>query len=69
MTTINVKGMHCGGCAARVTRELAVVFPGAHVEIDLKAGEVRIEGERDPGKIELAISNAGYQVIQRARPQ
>ncbi len=63
MTTIKVKGMTCGGCAASVTRAITAADPGAKFEVDLKGHAVHVHGDRDNGAIKSAIERAGYEVV------
>ncbi len=62
MTRIKVNGMTCGGCVAAIRRAIGAVEPAAHVEVDLKAKEVRVEGERDLATVKSAIQQAGYKL-------
>lgn len=36
------------------------------VEVDLKAGTVRVDGEADRAAVAAAIEDAGYDVVQPA---
>lgn len=69
MTRIKVNGLKCGGCAAKITRVIVAASPDAHVEVDLKAGAVRIDGEHDERTIRLAIARAGYEVVDWMHPE
>ena len=62
MTVIKVGGMTCGHCAGRVKQAVGRVAPGAGVDVDLAAKEVRISGGNvDPDAVRAAIRQAGYQ--------
>lgn len=63
MTTIKVRGMTCGGCAASVTRAIRAADPGAKFEVDLEGHAVHVHGDRDNGPIKSAIEQAGYEVV------
>ena len=63
MTTIKVKGMTCGGCAASVRRAIAEADPKATFDVDLKGQAVHVQGDRDVPVIRAAIVRAGYQVV------
>ncbi len=63
MTTLKVKGMTCGGCAAAIKRAIARVDPGAAVDVDLKGGQVHVQSGRDAATLRSAIETAGYQVV------
>ena len=64
MTTIRVKGMKCGGCAASVTRAISLADPAAKFEVDLKGQAVHVQGDRDVQAIQLAIERAGYEIAR-----
>ena len=64
MTTIKVKGMKCGGCAASVTRAISLADPEATFEVDLKGQAVHVLGGRDVQAIKFAIERAGYDIAQ-----
>jgi copper chaperone len=64
MTTIKVKGMKCGGCAASVTRAISLADPGAKFEVDLKGDAVHLQGDCDEQAIKVAIERAGYEIAQ-----
>jgi len=63
MTTLKVKGMTCGGCAAAIKRAIARVDPAAAVDVDLKGGQVHVQSARDAATLRSAIETAGYQVV------
>ena len=64
MTTIKVKGMKCGGCAASVTRAIRLADPAAKFEVDLKGQAVHVHGDREEQAIKAAIERAGYEVTE-----
>lgn len=43
MTTLNVEGMHCGGCVARINKALGEA--GITHNVDLDAKTVTVEGD------------------------
>ena len=58
---INVEGMHCEHCSARVKK--AVETLGMKCDVDLSKGEVKVSGENlDEIKIKEAIENLGFIV-------
>ena len=63
MTSIKVEGMTCGHCAGRVKQAVSGAAPGAEVEVDLQAKEVRIRGEADEQSVRTAIREAGYAPV------
>ena len=63
-TVIKVEGMTCGHCAGRVKQAVDGAAPGAPVEVELAAKEVRIDGpEVDEEAVKAAIREAGYQPV------
>ncbi|MCG6122156.1 MAG: heavy-metal-associated domain-containing protein [Microvirga sp.] len=63
---LSVEGMNCGGCAAAVEKIVQRVDPGARAQVDLEAGEARIEGQAAPDVVCEALAKAGYPATQRA---
>ena len=66
-TTLQVKGMHCGGCAAAISAALRRL-PTVHVE---RIGHGEVTVVRDPsavtyGSLVNAIEHAGYSVVNHA---
>ncbi len=65
-TSLKVKGMSCQHCVMSVTKALGQLDGIKNVQVDLAKGEVRFDNTKEiaPGRIEKAISDAGYEVIQ-----
>ena len=63
---LKVKGMSCQHCVMSVTKALGQLEGIKNVQVDLAKGEVRFDNPKAvaPDRIEKAISDAGYQVIQ-----
>jgi copper chaperone len=66
MLKLKVAGMTCGGCVSSVTRAVAAAAPGSKVSVDLKSGEVAIDGAASKQAVVTAIEDAGYDVIGEA---
>ena len=66
MMKLKVTGMTCGGCVKSVERAVAVAAPGAKVSVDLKSGEVAIDGTAAKQAVVSAIEDAGYDVVGEA---
>lgn len=66
MLTLKVSGMTCGHCAQTVTKAVEAIPAVERALVDLKAGEVAIEGSADESAILQAIEDAGYEVQGRA---
>jgi copper chaperone len=62
MLRLKVSGMTCDGCARSVQRAVGRVSSDAKVEVDLAAGEVRIEGPLSADAATSAITAAGFGV-------
>ena len=67
MYALKVEKMSCGGCAARVTRAVQALDPGAKVEVLLKDRLVHVESAKSADAIADAVSAAGYPASQAAR--
>jgi copper chaperone len=65
-TILKVKGMSCQHCVMSVTKALGQLDGVKNVQVDLAKGEVRFDNSKEvaPNRIEKAISDAGYEVIQ-----
>jgi copper chaperone len=66
MMKLKVSGMTCGGCAKSVERAVAAVAPGATISVDLKSGEVAVDGAAAKQAVVSAIEEAGYDVVGAA---
>jgi copper chaperone len=63
---LKVSGMTCSGCAKSVERAVSAAAPGAKVSVDLKSGEVAIDGAAAKQAVVSAIEEAGYDVVGEA---
>lgn len=61
MHVLKVSGMSCGHCVRTITRAVQAGDPAAQVEIDLGAGEVRVEGRQSLEALLQAIRDKGYE--------
>lgn len=62
MDRYRIEGMKCGGCLRTIRSAVAAVAPGAVVEADVAAGELRVAGAPDAGAIVAAVSSAGFGI-------
>ena len=60
MMTFKVTGMMCNHCKANVERAISALDGVASVEVDLGAGEARVEGTVDPAAVVKAVVAIGY---------
>ncbi|WP_179402736.1 heavy metal translocating P-type ATPase [Burkholderia guangdongensis] len=68
---LTVEGMHCGGCAGRVSRALTAV-PGvvdATVDLAARAATVAVRDAVDPARLVDAVEQAGYRARLEAVEQ
>ncbi|MGB8406183.1 MAG: cation transporter [Mycobacterium sp.] len=63
---LEVQGMSCGHCVSAITAAVEPLAGVTAVEVDLKAGTVRVDGEPDRATVAAAIEDAGYDVVQPA---
>ena len=63
---LKVKGMSCQHCVMSVTKALCQLEGIKNVQVDLAKGEVRFDNSKGiaSNRIEKAISDAGYEVVQ-----
>ena len=66
ITSLKVKGMSCQHCVMSVTKALGQLDGVKNVQVDLAKGEVRFDNTKEiaSNRIEKAINEAGYQVVQ-----
>jgi len=65
-SSIKVKGMSCQHCVMSVTKALGQLEGIKNVQVDLAKGEVGFDNLKEiaPSRIEKAIRDAGYEVVQ-----
>ena len=66
MLTLKVSGMTCGHCAQTVTKAVEALPSVERALVDLKEGQVTVEGNAEESTIRQAIEDAGYEVQGRA---
>jgi len=66
VTSLKVKGMSCQHCVMSVTKALGQLDGVKNVQVDLAKGEVRFDNTKEiaSNRIEKAINDAGYEVVQ-----
>ncbi|WP_174189143.1 heavy-metal-associated domain-containing protein [Nocardia barduliensis] len=64
ISTVNVTGMTCGGCATSVRTEIGRISGVGSVTIDLADGRVTVESASPIERADLAaaVARAGYAV-------
>lgn len=65
-TEYQVAGMTCGGCASRVSKQLADVPGVSAVNVDVVAGTVTVmsaAGVADDA-VDAAVTRAGYRLVR-----
>ena len=63
-TVINVNGMMCPHCKARVEAVCKEVAGTVDAVVDLQAKHVTVTGNADPDLLKKAITAAGYEVVE-----
>lgn len=61
-TVLNVEGMMCEHCAARVEKALSAVAGVKKVKVDLAAKTATVVGDADLAALKAAVTEAGYEV-------
>ena len=66
-TLLKVKGMSCQHCVMSVTKALGQLEGIKNIQVDLAKGEVRFDNTQEvaSNRIEKAIAEAGYEVVQQ----
>ena len=65
-TEIKISGMSCAHCVARVEKSLKDLEGVKEVKVDLKTGKASVKynpKKVEPSKLEEAVKEAGYDVI------
>jgi uncharacterized membrane protein YraQ (UPF0718 family)/copper chaperone CopZ len=60
--TLDVSGMSCKNCAAKVTESVKKISGVTSVEVDVKKGKVRVAGTVAGETVKKAVEDAGYKV-------
>jgi copper chaperone len=58
--TLDVENIHCGACAARVTKAIQKAAPELQPVVDVTKGRVTLENPADMQPILDALDKAGY---------
>jgi copper chaperone len=66
MLRFKVSGMTCDHCRQTVEQSVRAVALTARVAADLGNGEVTLDGQADPVKVQNAIVDAGYDAVRLA---
>lgn len=66
MINLKIEGMTCGGCQAKVQKALEAVEGVNEVQINLAAGDARIEGNADQTQLVAAVEAVGYSATAQA---
>jgi copper chaperone len=64
--TLNVKGMSCGHCVARVEKALKGVDGVSDVTVSLEAGQAAVSYDSAKAGLDAfkaAVADAGYEVV------
>lgn len=61
MQKFKVDGMTCAHCERSITDAVRAIDASAQVQVDLSAGEVRVQTSHPVDQVLEAIINAGYK--------
>lgn len=61
MQIFKVDGMTCAHCERSITDAIQTIDASAQVQVDLSAGEVRVQTSHPVDQVLEAIINAGYK--------
>lgn len=71
-TTITINGMHCEGCAKKITRKLKAVSNVAEVKIDVKTSLATVSPQKGKSAsaraLWEAVESAGYEATKLQGP-
>ena len=59
---LNVEGMMCEHCKARVEKALSAVPGVKKVKVDLAAKKATVYGNAEESALKIAVTDAGYEV-------
>lgn len=64
-STYRVSGMTCGGCAKKVTGQVAEIAGVTDVRADLSTGTITVlsESPLDTADVRAVVQRAGYQLV------
>ncbi len=63
MRKFKVSGMNCGAFVEKITAAVRSVDEDAHVDVDLTAKLVSIEGFNSDNRFEKAVQALGYDIL------
>lgn len=69
MTTYDIKGMTCNGCATAVSKAIKRAAPDALVTVDHKAGTAKVDKGPEDAAIAQAVVEAGFEFAGRSAGQ
>jgi len=61
-STYNVVGIHCSGCASKITSAVVGVDGVLGANVDVSDGTLEISGNADPAAVRAAVADLGYQI-------
>jgi copper chaperone len=61
-TEFNVIGLHCGGCAGKVSHEVSKLVGVVDVSVDVASGHLVVSSDRpvERAAVAAAVDQAGY---------
>jgi copper chaperone CopZ len=61
-STYNVVGIHCGGCATKITNAVVGVEGVVGANVEVSNGTLEVSGHPDEAAIRAAVADLGYQI-------
>jgi Cu+-exporting ATPase len=61
-STYAVLGIHCGGCATKITNAVVGVEGVVGANVQVSDGTLEVSGQADEAAIRAAVADLGYQI-------
>jgi copper chaperone CopZ len=61
-STYNVVGIHCSGCATKITNAVVGVEGVVGANVEVSDGTLEVSGQADEAAIRAAVADLGYQI-------
>jgi copper chaperone len=61
-STYEVVGIHCGGCATKITNAVVGVEGVLGANVEVSTGTLEVSGQADEAAIRAAVADLGYQI-------
>lgn len=61
-STYAVVGIHCGGCATKITNAVVGIEGVVGANVQVSDGTLEVSGQADEAAIRAAVANLGYRI-------